>query len=112
MTRFSDDEIENMRGLRAQGMHMEYLALLFDTSSSYVYKLCSGKARPHAPGPITTNRRYTPAYLLSEEERRDIRRRYLAGERGKGLTLDYLPASRTTVMRVARSQVQQRSRLD
>lgn len=102
MTKFPDSEIEQMRVLRSKGVSMEDLALIFDTSYSYAYKVCSGKARPHAPGPITPNRRYTKAYLLSEEQRKDIRRRYQAGERGKALTLDYLPASRTTVMRVAR----------
>lgn len=101
MTRFQDKDIEQMRELRSKGVSMEDLALLFDTSSGYAYRICSGKARPRAPGPITTNRSYTKAYLLSEERRKDIRRRYQAGERGKALTLDYLPASRTTVMNVA-----------
>lgn len=80
---------------------MDDLALLFDTSSSYMYKVCSGKARPNAPGPITSNRRYTPAHLLSDEEKAEIKLRYQAGERGKALYLDYLPASRPTVMRAA-----------
>ena len=83
-SRYTSEQVREIRRLRADGVRSADLANRFDTNDAHIRQIVTGRSYANAGGPTKNYRRKT-----SGADRLEIRRRCAAGERVAALAREY-----------------------